>query len=67
MNPVIYNVGVASQIGAYSDAVEVAPNLRWLLTSGTPGLSLAGDIPKNIAGRRNWRGATSARCWSAPA
>jgi 2-iminobutanoate/2-iminopropanoate deaminase len=51
MNLVIHNVGVASQIGAYSDAVEVAPNLRWLLTSGTPGLSLAGDIPKNIAGQ----------------
>jgi hypothetical protein len=29
----IHDIGVASQIGAYSDAVEARPNLRWLLTS----------------------------------
>jgi enamine deaminase RidA (YjgF/YER057c/UK114 family) len=28
----IHDIGVASQIGAYSDAVEARPNLRWLLT-----------------------------------
>ena len=27
------------------------PNLRWLLTSGTPGLSTAGDLPKDISGQ----------------
>ena len=44
----IHDIGVASQIGAYSDAVEARPNLRWLLTSGTPGLSTTGDLPKDI-------------------
>ena len=29
-----HDIGVASQIGAYSDAVEARPILRWLL-SGT--------------------------------
>lgn len=36
------DVGVAKQIGAYSDAIETAPNLRWLYTAGTPGLSRDG-------------------------
>jgi enamine deaminase RidA (YjgF/YER057c/UK114 family) len=47
----IHDIGVASQIGAYGDAVEVRPNLRWLLTSGTPGLSTTGDLPKDISGQ----------------
>jgi|SRR6516162_7108674 hypothetical protein len=34
----IHDIGVASQIASYSDAIEVNPKLRWLLTSGTPGL-----------------------------
>jgi hypothetical protein len=33
----LQDIGVASQIGSYSDAVAVAPNLRWPFTSGTPG------------------------------
>src|SRR5271170_585087 len=45
------DIGVASQIGAYSDAVEVKPHLRWLLTSGTPGLSNAGHLPDDISGQ----------------
>jgi 2-iminobutanoate/2-iminopropanoate deaminase len=45
------DIGVASQIGAYSDAVEVKPHLRWLLTSGTPGLSKAGHLPDDISGQ----------------
>jgi 2-iminobutanoate/2-iminopropanoate deaminase len=47
----IRNVGVASQIGSYSDAVEAGPNLRWLMTSGTPGLSAAGELPRDIGGQ----------------
>ncbi|MGA8480951.1 MAG: Rid family hydrolase [Chthoniobacterales bacterium] len=47
----IHDIGVASQIAAYSDTVEVSPNLRWLLTSGTPGLSADGDLPDDIAGQ----------------
>ncbi len=47
MNHKIHDVGVAKQIGTYSDAIEVAPNLRWLFTAGTlkpsiPPISLFG-------------------------
>ena len=45
------NIGVASQIGKYSDAVVVAPNARWLYTSGTPGLALDGNLPSDVAGQ----------------
>ncbi len=51
MSYVIHDIGIASQIGAYSDATEVKPNLRWLLTSGTPGLSRSGDLPNDISGQ----------------
>ena len=40
-----HDIGIAKQIGTYSDAVEAKPNLRWLMTSGTPGLSEAGKLP----------------------
>ena len=45
------DIGVARQIGSYSDAVAVAANARWLFTSGTPGLALDGALPGNIAGQ----------------
>jgi enamine deaminase RidA (YjgF/YER057c/UK114 family) len=48
MTHTIHDIGVASQIGSYSDAIEAKPNLRWLVTSGTPGLSVGGDLPKDI-------------------
>jgi 2-iminobutanoate/2-iminopropanoate deaminase len=47
----IHNIGIAAQIGAYSDAVETGSNLRWLLTSGTPGLQMNGDLPTDITGQ----------------
>ena len=47
----LYDIGVAAQIGRYSDAVETAPNLRWLHTSGTPGLAENRDLPKDITGQ----------------
>jgi enamine deaminase RidA (YjgF/YER057c/UK114 family) len=47
----IHNIGIAAQIGDYSDAVETGANLRWLLTSGTPGLQMNGDLPSDIAGQ----------------
>ena len=52
-----HDVGVARQIGAYSDAVEVTPHARWLFTSGTPGLALDGSLPADIAGQAElaWR------------
>jgi enamine deaminase RidA (YjgF/YER057c/UK114 family) len=47
----VYDVGVANQIGKYSDAIEVNPNLRWLFTSGTPGLAVDGSLPVGIDGQ----------------
>lgn len=47
----IHDIGVASQIGAYSDLIEAGPNLRWLITSGTPGLSMKGELPADITGQ----------------
>jgi len=46
-----HDIGIAKQIGRYSDAVEVGPNQRWLFTSGTPGLSAAGEVPKDMTGQ----------------
>lgn len=47
----IHNIGIAAQIGDYSDSIETASKLRWLLTSGTPGLQMNGDLPSDIAGQ----------------
>ncbi len=44
----IHDIGVASQMGSFSDAIEVASGQRWLFTSGIPGLSQKGDLPNNI-------------------
>jgi 2-iminobutanoate/2-iminopropanoate deaminase len=46
-----HNIGIAAQIGRYSDAIETAPSMRWLFTSGTPGLETTGDLPTDITGR----------------
>jgi enamine deaminase RidA (YjgF/YER057c/UK114 family) len=51
MNHKTHDIGVAKQIGAYSDAIEVAPNARWLMTAGTPGLGLDGVLPSDITGQ----------------
>jgi 2-iminobutanoate/2-iminopropanoate deaminase len=47
----IRNIGIASQIGSYSDAIEVGPNLRWLVSSGTPGLETNGAVPQDVIGQ----------------
>jgi enamine deaminase RidA (YjgF/YER057c/UK114 family) len=51
MSHIQHDIGVASQIGAYSDALEVAPNMRWLITAGTPGLGPDREIPRDITGQ----------------
>ena len=51
MTNTLYDIGIARQIGAYSDAVEAAANARWLFTCGTPGLALDGTLPPDIAGQ----------------
>lgn len=48
MAHITHDIEVARQIGSYSDAVEVGPNLRWLVTSGTPGLATNGELPKDM-------------------
>jgi 2-iminobutanoate/2-iminopropanoate deaminase len=51
MSHAVVEIGVARQIANYSDAVEVQSNLRWLLTSGTPGLSTDGNLPADVSGQ----------------
>ena len=51
MSHTIYDIGVANQIGSYSDAIEARPNLRWLMTSGTPGFTDARKVPTDITGQ----------------
>jgi enamine deaminase RidA (YjgF/YER057c/UK114 family) len=47
----IHDIGVAKQIGTYSDATETSRNVRWLHTSGTPGLGASGTLPRDITGQ----------------
>jgi enamine deaminase RidA (YjgF/YER057c/UK114 family) len=51
MSNTVIQLGVAGQIGAYCDAVEVQRDSRWLFTSGTPGLTLDGKLPTDITGQ----------------
>jgi 2-iminobutanoate/2-iminopropanoate deaminase len=48
MNHTIHDVGAAAQIGRYSDAIETKPALRWLFSSGTPGVLPDGTIARGI-------------------
>jgi enamine deaminase RidA (YjgF/YER057c/UK114 family) len=47
----LHDIGVARQIGTYSDAVEVPAGARWLFTAGTPGLARDGALPTDFAGQ----------------
>ena len=47
----LYDLGVARQIGTYSDAVEAPPSARWLYTAGTPGLARGGTLAPDITGQ----------------
>jgi len=44
----LLDIGVARQIGTYSDGVQVQPGARWLFTAGTPGLLPDGRYPEGI-------------------
>ena len=46
-----HDIGVARNIGRYSDAIEASPGLRWLYTAGTPGMTKTGEVPKDIEGQ----------------
>jgi len=47
----ICDIGIARQVGTYSDAVLAPANARWLFTAGTPGLSGDGKVPDDITGQ----------------
>ena len=51
------DVGVAAKIGTYSDGVVVSPAARWLLISGTPGMTPEGMTPEGITAQAEqaWR------------
>lgn len=66
MSHTIQDIGIASQIGAYSDAIEVEPDTHWLLTSGTPGLSRTSELPMISQAKRNLLGSMLVTCWSVP-
>lgn len=51
MKNIIHDIGVASQIGKYSDAVEAPSTNRLLFLSGTPGLTSDGHLPENFEGQ----------------
>ncbi len=51
MTHIAHDIGVASQIGSYSDGIETASGLRWLHTAGTPGLGPQRDLPPDIEGQ----------------
>jgi 2-iminobutanoate/2-iminopropanoate deaminase len=44
-----HDIGVSEHLGFYSDAIEVAPNVRWLVTAGTPGFAPDGTLPPDFA------------------
>ena len=47
----IHDIGVASHIGKYSDAIEAASPGRMLFLSGTPGITPEGDLPETFEGQ----------------
>jgi 2-iminobutanoate/2-iminopropanoate deaminase len=48
--PMIHDIGIANQIGNYSDAIEAQPG-RMLFISGTPGLTKDGHLPETFEGQ----------------
>jgi 2-iminobutanoate/2-iminopropanoate deaminase len=48
MAHITHDIGVAGRIGSYADAIETLPNIRWLFTSGTPGLAMSGSLPEDV-------------------
>jgi enamine deaminase RidA (YjgF/YER057c/UK114 family) len=44
----LLNIGVAKQIGTYSDGVQAQASAKWIFTAGTPGLMPDGTYPNGI-------------------
>ena len=53
----IHDIGIASQIGKYSDAIEVPRTSRLLFVSGTPGLTPSGELSEDFESQAEqaWR------------
>lgn len=45
---IIHDIGIAAQIGKYSDAIELPGSSRLLFLSGTPGLTTDGLLPETF-------------------
>jgi enamine deaminase RidA (YjgF/YER057c/UK114 family) len=62
MKHTIHDIGVASQIGKYGDAVEASLDGRLLVLSGTPGLTEKG-LPKTFEEQANqaWKNVMASR------
>lgn len=48
MSNIKHDLGIATNIARYSDAVETASGLRWLYTAGMPGMTVQGEVPPGI-------------------
>ena len=60
----VHDVGVARQIGKYSDTIETRAGARWLHTSGTPGIAPDGSVPADVTAQAElaWQHSTSRAC-----
>jgi 2-iminobutanoate/2-iminopropanoate deaminase len=56
------DTGISKHIGKYSDAVAVSHPVRWLFTSGTPGLMPDGTLPDTfeLQAEQAWKNIFSA-------
>jgi 2-iminobutanoate/2-iminopropanoate deaminase len=48
---IVHDIGIANQIGKYSDAVEVAGSGPLLFLSGTSGFTNDGHLPDSFEGQ----------------
>jgi enamine deaminase RidA (YjgF/YER057c/UK114 family) len=64
MANIIHDIGVASQIGKYSDAVETVQADRVSFLSGNPGLTPDGRLPETFEEQADRPGRTCWRCFS---
>src|SRR5262245_1411266 len=66
----LHDIGIARQIGTYSDAVDVLAHARWLFTAGTPWLAADGTLPAGITAQAehidHMLRKDSRSIWSAP-
>ena len=56
------DIGISKHSGKYSDAIEAPHAVRWLFTSGTPGLAPDGALPATfeLQAEQAWKNIFSA-------